>query len=373
MRVSLARALFIEPDVLLLDEPTNHLDLHAVLWLERYLQQLDSTVVVVSHAREFLNEVCTDMLVMRDQKIKRYKGNYDAFEQAKAEALARDERAKAAADRKRDELQGFINKNIGGGAKGARMAKSRQKMLAKIATFDVETEDPSVRFTFTSPGPVAGGWGIRLVDVGFAYPGSELLFSGVEFSINQNSRICLVGPNGIGKSTLLKIVYQELEPTSGHVTRNRRLRVARFTQHFVDQLDMKKSALDDFIARYPDDPPLKIRKHLGSMGVVGDMQIKPVSTLSGGQKARVAFAQITYTEPHLLLLDEPTNHLDLDTVQALIRALARYEGGVMIVSHDEHLITAVCDELWIIRDKKVDLSQGDFEQYKKALQKAAHA
>eukprot|EP00053_Salpingoeca_punica_P013269 m.119637 g.119637 ORF g.119637 m.119637 type:complete len:746 (+) comp16157_c1_seq1:131-2368(+) len=372
MRVSLARALFIHPDILLLDEPTNHLDLHAVLWLEEYLKTFENTLIVVSHAREFLNEVCTDILLMKDLTLTRYKGNFNSYEQQRSDEIARHEKAKETSDKAREKIQAFIDKNIGGGAKGASMAKSRQKMLAKMDVFEGIVNDPTVQFKIPQPGPVSGGWGIRLVDVGFGYPGHDLLFKGVEFSINQNSRICLVGPNGIGKSTLLKVIYQELEPTIGMVTRNQRLRVGRFAQHHVDGLNMKKSALEQFIEDYPTDPPQKIRQHLGSMGVIGELQIKPIYTLSGGQKSRVALAMITYSAPHLLLLDEPTNHLDFDTVQALIRALATFEGGVLVVSHDEHLITATCDELWIIRDKQVIQSKGDFQDYKMSIVKNIH-
>eukprot|EP00049_Salpingoeca_infusionum_P028083 m.36125 g.36125 ORF g.36125 m.36125 type:complete len:754 (+) comp9967_c1_seq3:98-2359(+) len=370
MRVSLARALFIEPDVLLLDEPTNHLDLHAVLWLEEYLKSYENTVVIVSHARGFLNEVCTDILLMKDQKINRYKGNYDQFEETRHQKEVMDERQRESQEKKRSELESFIKKNIGGNSKGASMAKSRQKMLEKMAFTPSKSIDPTVRFKFPNPGPVSGGFGIRLVGVAYHYPDAPILFTNVDFSINQNSRICLVGPNGIGKSTLLKIVYEELRPTEGLVTRNQRLRVGRFSQHQVEQLQSKKSSLEQFQSDYPSDPLPKIRKHLANFGVQGGLQVRPINTLSGGQKSRVALAMITYNEPHLLLLDEPTNHLDLDTVQALIQALSEYKGGVMIVSHDEHLITAVCDELWIIQNKKVDLSRGNFQDYKEQVQES---
>lgn len=368
MRVSLAQALFIEPDVLMLDEPTNHLDLHAVVWLEEYLRGYPNTVIVVSHARDFLNQVCTDILELENKQITRFKGDYDVYEETKAQNMHRDASAKEKGDKKRDEMQKFINKNIGGGAKGANMAKSRQKQLDKMAVYEsLQKPDQIVKFRIPNPGPVGGGWGIRLVGMGFGYPGMPLLFTDVEFSINQNSRICLVGPNGIGKSTLLNVIYQELEPTKGLVTRNQRLKVARFSQHHVDGLTMKKSILEQMQADYPSDPVPKIRSHLGGMGVVGEIQVRPINTLSGGQKSRIALAMITYSEPHLLLLDEPTNHLDLDTVQGLIKALAGFSGGVFVVSHDEHMITAVCDELWIIKDKKVHQSKGDFHEYKKSI------
>jgi len=368
MRVSLAQALFIEPDVLLLDEPTNHLDLHAVVWLEEYLRGYENTVVVVSHARDFLNEVCTDILELSNKKIYRFKGTYDVYEETKSAAMSRDAKAKESSDKARASVTKFINKNIGGGSKAASMAKSRQKMLDKMDVYEsIAPKDAIVKFRVPKAGTVAGGWGIRLVGMGFGYPGKKLLFENVEFSINQNSRICLVGPNGIGKSTLLNVIYGELEPSVGHVTQNQRLRVARFSQHHVDGLTMKRSILEQMQFEYPNDPIPKIRSHLGGMGVSGDLQVRPIYTLSGGQKSRIALAMITYTEPHMLLLDEPTNHLDLDTVQGLIKALAAYEGGVFVVSHDEHLITAVCDELWIIKDKKVHQSKGDFHDYKKSI------
>eukprot|EP00729_Bicosta_minor_P010107 gene10107-14007_t len=368
MRVSLARALFIEPDMLLLDEPTNHLDLHATVWLEEYLRTYKKALVVVSHARDFLNEIATDILELSDKKIHRFKGDFDTYELTKSEAATKGARQAEKGQKEQAKLQAFINKNIGGGAKAATMAKSRQKMLDRMDTYTKATpKDVLVKFKIPTPGTVGGGFGIRLVGVGFGYPGQDELFTGVEFSINQNSRICLVGPNGIGKSTLLNLIYEELAPTTGMVTRNPRLKVERFSQHHVDGLTMRKSILEYMQEQYPSHNPQKIRGHLGAMGVLGELQVRPVFSLSGGQKSRIALAMITYTEPHLLLLDEPTNHLDLDTVQGLIRALAVYKGGVLVVSHDEHMISAVCDELWIIQDKKVILSKGDFQGYKKQV------
>lgn len=373
MRVSLARALFIEPDVLMLDEPTNHLDLHATVWLEEYLRTYEKSLIVVSHARDFLNEIATDILELEKKQIFRYKGDFDTFEATKAESNHRDAKQRESGGKARAKLEAQINKNIGGGSKAANMAKSRQKMLEKMDIYEKAAPPESlVKFKIPTPGPVAGGWGIRLVGVGFGYPDQPLLFTDVEFSINQNSRVCLVGPNGIGKTTLLNIIYQELAPTIGMVTKNQRLRVERFSQHHVDGLTSKNSALVEFQKLYPNDPVPKIRQHLGAMGVIGELQVRPIFSLSGGQKSRIALAMITYTEPHMLLLDEPTNHLDLDTVQGLIRALANFQGGVLVVSHDEHLISAVCDELWIIEDRKVHMSEGDFNMYKKSVIESFH-
>jgi len=320
-----------------------------------------------------LNEVATDILELSSKKLHRFKGNFETYESTRYEQLSRDMGAADKANKKRDELNSFINKNIGGGAKAANMAKSRQKMMDKIKVVEVsKPPDRVVKFKFPVPGQAAGGFGIRLVGVGFGYPGKPTLFENVEFSINQTSRICLVGPNGIGKSTLLNVIYEELKPSAGLVTRNQRLRVERFSQHHVDQLTQKHSVVEELTKRYPKHPPQKIRQHLGQMGVNGEMQTRPIYTLSGGQRSRVALSLISYTEPHLLLLDEPTNHLDLDTVQGLVKALAEFKGGVLVVSHDEHMITAVCDELWIIKDKKVHLSKTNFQTYKQSIIDSFH-
>ena len=206
--------------MLLLDEPTNHLDLHATVWLEEYLRTYKKALVVVSHARDFLNEIATDILELSDKKIHRYKGDFDTYELTKSEAGSRGARQAEKGEKETAKLKAFINKNIGGGSKAATMAKSRQKMLDRMDTYTKATpKDVIVNFKIPTPGTVAGGFGIRLVGVGFGYEGQDELFTGVEFSINQNSRICLVGPNGIGKSTLLNLIYEELTPTTGMVTR----------------------------------------------------------------------------------------------------------------------------------------------------------
>eukprot|EP00163_Fabomonas_tropica_P012724 TRINITY_DN2407_c0_g1_i1.p1 TRINITY_DN2407_c0_g1~~TRINITY_DN2407_c0_g1_i1.p1 ORF type:complete len:295 (-),score=68.18 TRINITY_DN2407_c0_g1_i1:7-765(-) len=247
--------------------------------------------------------------------------------------------------------------------------------------------DPGIKFTFRAaerlPPPL-----VQLVDVAFGYPKNRdktaeelkekapdkkdvgsLLFKDVNFSIDMSSRICLVGPNGAGKSTLGKIILEELQPVSGFVRSNGKCKIARFSQHHIDTLNMKHSPLEFLKSQYPDEPVQNIRKHLGSMGVIGNMALQPIYTLSGGQKSRVAIANMMFKPPHLLLLDEPTNHLDLDTVEALILALTEFDGGLFIISHDEHLITAICDELWILEDGSFKHFKGDFEEYKKMLKK----
>jgi len=357
--------------VLLLDEPTNHLDLHAVLWLETYLQGWDKTLVVVSHARSFLNRVVSDILHFSgDKKIVRYKGDYDKFEISRAEALRANEARREAQDKARQHMQSFINK-FRASANRAAMVQSRIKAMNRMECVAEILEDPSLRFAFPPPEPVSSPV-LQVVDVAFSYPGQPALFSRVNLGLDMSSRVALVGPNGIGKSTLLKVIIGDLEPSRGSVTRAARLRMGRFSQHHVDQLDLSLTALEAFQRQFPAAKPLEIRAHLGSMGLGGNTALQKMSTLSGGQKSRVAFAQIMWQRPHLLLLDEPTNHLDLDAVEALIHALQECECGLLVISHDEHLVTSICEELWVAEPGRVRLlrsphpeSETAFDEYRR--------
>jgi len=215
------------------------------------------------------------------------------------------------------------------------------------------------------------------VDVAGGYDATGPLFTRVNLGLDMQSRVSLVGPNGIGKSTLLKIILGDLEPISGNVSRASRLRMGRFSQHHIDQLDLSLTALEAFQRQYPNAKPLEIRAHLGSMGLGDAKALQKMSTLSGGQKSRVAFAQIMWQRPHLLLLDEPTNHLDLDAVEALIHALSNFDGGVLVISHDEHLVSSICEELWVAEPGKVSIFKQTrgfgtpFEEYRRQQLKLA--
>lgn len=366
MRIALARALFIEPDLLLLDEPTNHLDLHAVLWLESYLVKWPKTFIVVSHAREFLNTVVTDVLHLQGQKLTAYKGDYDTFERTRDEQLRNQQKALETSEKAREHIQAFIDK-FRFNAKRASLVQSRIKALERMGRMDEIINDPDYKFDFPTPDDKPGPPIISFSDASFGYPGGPLLFKNLNFGIDLDSRIAMVGPNGIGKSTILKLISGELQPTSGTVYRSAKVRMAVFSQHHVDGLDLSSNPLLYMMRCFPGVPEQKLRSHLGSFGVTGNLALQPMYTLSGGQKSRVAFAKITFKKPHIILLDEPSNHLDLDAVEALIQGLVIFQGGVLMVSHDEHLISGSVGELWAVSDGRVSPFPGTFQDYKKML------
>ncbi|XP_031501783.1 ABC transporter F family member 3 isoform X2 [Nymphaea colorata] len=366
MRIALARALFIEPDLLLLDEPTNHLDLHAVLWLEAYLVKWPKTFIVVSHAREFLNTVVTDILHLHGQKLTAYKGDYDTFERTRDEQLKNQQKAFESNERTKAHMQAFIDK-FRYNAKRASLVQSRIKALERLGHVDAVVNDPDYKFEFPTPDDRPGAPIISFSDASFGYPGGPLLFKNLNFGIDLDSRIAMVGPNGIGKSTILKLIAGELQPSSGTIFRSAKVRMAVFSQHHVDGLDLSSNPLLYMMRCYPGVPEQKLRAHLGSFGVSGNLALQPMYTLSGGQKSRVAFAKITFKKPHIILLDEPSNHLDLDAVEALIQGLVLFQGGVLMVSHDEHLISGSVGELWAVSEGKVTPFQGTFQDYKKML------
>ncbi|KAF2313493.1 hypothetical protein GH714_011250 [Hevea brasiliensis] len=367
MRIALARALFIEPDLLLLDEPTNHLDLHAVLWLESYLMKWPKTFIVVSHAREFLNTVVTDILHLHAQKLSAYKGNYDTFEKTREEQIKNQQKAFEANERSRAHMQSFIDK-FRYNAKRASLVQSRIKALERMGHVDEIVNDPDYKFEFPTPDDRPGPPIISFSDASFGYPGGPMLFKNLNFGIDLDSRIAMVGPNGIGKSTILKLIAGELQPSSGTIFRSAKVRIAVFSQHHVDGLDLSSNPLLYMMRCFPGVPEQKLRAHLGSFGVTGNLALQPMYTLSGGQKSRVAFAKITFRKPHIILLDEPSNHLDLDAVEALIQGLVLFQGGILMVSHDEHLISGSVEELWVVSQGRVTPFHGTFQDYKKILQ-----
>mmetsp|Transcript_44350 Transcript_44350/g.106839 ORF Transcript_44350/g.106839 Transcript_44350/m.106839 type:complete len:782 (+) Transcript_44350:48-2393(+) len=367
MRVSLARALFIQPVCLLLDEPTNHLDMEAVIWLEDYLSRWNRILLLVSHSQDFLNNVCTHMVHFTNRrKLVYYDGNYDQFIKTKTEKEENQWKQYKWEQEQIKSMKEYIARFGHGTAKNAKQAQSKEKVLAKMIraglTEKPEEEKP-LNFKFPDPGhlppPV-----LAFHDVSFGYPSCEPLYSNVNFGVDLDSRVALVGPNGAGKTTLVKLMAGELNPSMGDIRPHGHLKMGRFTQHFVDVLDLTRTPLEFFEATYPGDPRDEQRKYLGRFGVSGKQQVQKMSELSDGQKSRVVFAKLGRDVPHILLLDEPTNHLDMESIDALAKAVNEFEGGLVLVSHDMRLISQVAKEIWICDNKTITPYRGDIMNFK---------
>lgn len=373
MRIALARALFAKPDLLLLDEPTNMLDFKANIWLRDYLiNKWESTLLVVSHDREFLNSVPTDILHLHSQRIDSYKGNYEIFIRAKTEKMRNQLREYEAQKQLRQHTQEFIDR-FRYNAKRAALVQSKIKMLEKLPEIKPVDKEAPVVFKFPDPSPLSGTL-FQLDDVCFRYSqDSPLILKDVSLSASLDSRICIVGDNGSGKTTLLKIITGENEPTSGEKRGKSSAIIGYFSQHHVDQLPMDMNPVQCLAQRYPGKSLELYRSSLGKFGVTGDLALQSISTLSGGQKSRVAFASMIMANPHILILDEPTNHLDVESIEALADAVVRFNGAVVLVSHDEQFIKSVCKELWLVEDGHVKCLKEGFEEYvthvKQALEK----
>ncbi|XP_017781805.1 PREDICTED: ATP-binding cassette sub-family F member 3 [Nicrophorus vespilloides] len=371
MRLALARALFSRPDLLLLDEPTNMLDIKAIIWLENYLQNWPTTLLVVSHDRNFLDTVPTDILYLHSQRIESYRGNYEQFMKTKTEKHKNQQREFEAQQQHRAHVQEFIDR-FRYNANRASSVQSKIKMLEKLPELKpIEKEiDVVLRFPDTealSP-PI-----LQLSEVLFRYNAERVIFSDVNLNANLESRICIVGDNGAGKTTLLKIIMGILAPTSGIRHTHRNLKFGYFSQHHVDQLDMNVNCVELLQSTYPGKPVEEYRRQLGSFGVSGDLALQTIASLSGGQKSRVAFARMCMGYPNFLVLDEPTNHLDIETIEALGKSINKYNGGVILVSHDERLIRMVCKELWICGNGSVKSIDGGFDEYRKIVEQELEA
>ena len=394
MRISLARALFVQPTLLLLDEPTNHLDLRAVLWLEEYLCRWKKTLVVVSHDRDFLNTVCSEIIHLHDLKLHFYRGNFDAFEsgyeQRRREANKKyetfDKQLKAARRTGNKAQQDKVKDRAKFAA--AKESKSKSKGKGKVDEDETQVEVPhkwrdySVEFHFPEPTELTPPL-LQLIEVSFSYPNREdFRLSDVDVGIDMGTRVAIVGPNGAGKSTLLNLLAGDLVPSEGEVRRSQKLRIGRYSQHFVDLLTMDETPVQYLLRLHPDQEGLSkqeaVRAKLGKYGLPSHNHLTPIVKLSGGQKARVVFTSISMSRPHILLLDEPTNHLDMQSIDALADALDEFTGGVVLVSHDSRLISRVCDDeersqIWVVEDGTVRNFPGTFDDYKDDLLKEIKA
>lgn len=325
-------------------------------------------LLVVSHDREFLNYVVTDIVHLHNHTLTHYLGNYDQFEQTRNERLKQQSRTHEAQELHRKHVQKFIDR-FRCNANRAAQVQSRIKALQKMAPVPSVVEDPSFAFTFPQPPPLAPPL-IQFDDVTFGYnPDAEPLLKNLTFRLDMDSRVALVGANGAGKSTVLGLVTGELVERSGYVQRNGRATVAKFSQHHMDQMPLAQSPLEFFASEFPGHDQSVYRECLSRYGVGQDMVHQRIATLSGGQKSRVAFAHLAMQHPHLLVLDEPTNHLDIDTVSVLAEALSDFQGGVVLVSHDERLISLVCDSVWIVSDGTLTPYKYDFQHYKRLVLK----
>jgi len=368
MRLALARALFSKPDLLLLDEPTNMLDMQAVIWLERYLQTWQGTIVVVSHDRMFLDEVATDMLHLHSRRVDTYKGNYTEFFTTMTEKLKSQQREYESQQDYRKHVQEFIDK-FRYNAKRASLVQSRIKALEKLPVLEPVIIEPGVVLKFPDVEKLSGTI-LTLSEVSYRYSEeSRIIFSNVDLSATMQSRICIVGENGAGKTTLLKIIMEMMDPWKGTRVAHRNLKFGYFTQHFVDQIDHTVCPVEVMQKEFPGKKVEEYRRMLGQFGVTGDMALQQVESLSGGQKSRVAFAVLCGHNPNFLVLDEPTNHLDIETIEALGLGLSKYEGGVILVSHDQRLITMVCQELWVCSRGRVWSMEGGLPEYVKLVEK----
>ncbi|XP_074045722.1 ATP-binding cassette sub-family F member 3 isoform X3 [Macrotis lagotis] len=367
MRLALARALFARPDLLLLDEPTNMLDVRAILWLENYLQTWPSTILVVSHDRNFLNAVATDIIHLHSQRLDGYRGDFETFVKSKQERLKSQQREYEAQQQYRQHIQVFIDR-FRYNANRASQVQSKLKLLEKLPELKPVDKEVEVVMKFPDGFEKFSPPVLQLDEVDFYYDPQHPIFRCLSVSADLESRICVVGENGAGKSTMLKLLMGDLAPVRGIRHAHRNLKIGYFSQHHVEQLDLNVSAVELLARKFPGRPEEEYRHQLGRYGISGELAVRPVASLSGGQKSRVAFAQMTMPCPNFYILDEPTNHLDMETIEALGRALNSFRGGVILVSHDERFIRLVCQELWVCEGGGVTRVEGGFDQYRDLLQ-----
>jgi len=363
MRVALAAMLFTEPELLLLDEPTNYLDLEGTLWLEDYLAQYPSTVIIVSHDRELLNRSVTSILHLDQRKLTLYSGGYDTFEESRRERQRLDLKLKKKQDDERRRIEAFIIRFKAKASK-ATQAQSRVKALARMQPIAELIEERVLPFAFPNPAKAMASPLIRLEGAVAGYHPQQPVLRGLDLSLDADDRVGLLGANGNGKSTFAKLLAGRLAPMAGWRFGSDKITVGYFAQHQLDDLPQHKTPYEHIRALLPDATEAQKRARLGAWGFGFEKADTRAEHLSGGEKARLLLALATFHGPHLLILDEPTNHLDVDAREALVRALNDYEGAVILISHDRHLMDACTDRLWIVRDGTVRSYDGDMERYR---------
>lgn len=358
MRAHLAKAININPDLLLLDEPTNYLDINALNWLEKQIKDL-KTVIIVSHDRTFLNNVVDEILHLNDYKIDIYKGNYDAFVAQRNNRLLQLKREYENQLRQREHLQSFIDRFRASAARAA-LAQSKIKQLAKMPPLIPPKKDPIIKFTFDCT--VCKGILVEMRDVKFSYVQGKQIFENVTISITNKSRIVVVGANGQGKSTFLKMLTNNLQNCDGYIIKASSLRVGYFAQHHVDNLNINEKVLDLMLKKYTLE---ESKRSLANFGLNVDNQ--RIGTLSGGQKSRLTMALINGLKPNLLVFDEPTNHLDMESIEALAECIRKFEGGVVCVSHDLNFVSKAFSEVYVCENKTLKYFRGSAADYKESI------
>jgi len=361
MRVALASLLFSQPDLLLLDEPSNHLDLEATLWLENFLKGYPAMMVVISHERDLLNNVVDHILHLDNGQVTLYSGGYDSFERQRAERAAQLAAAKASQDAQRAKLQDYVARNSAR-ASTAKQAQSRAKALARMQPIAAMAEDPTLSFDFPSPDELKPPLvTLDLASVG--YTEGKPILQRLNLRIDPDDRIALLGRNGNGKTTLARLLAAQLTPMEGQMSASGKMRVGYFTQYQVEELDGDDTPLEHMTQQMKGANPGAVRAQLGRFGFSGQKATTKVGKLSGGERARLALALITRDAPHMLILDEPTNHLDVDAREALVQALNEYEGTVVLVSHDRHMLELTADRLVLVDGGTATEFSGTIEDY----------
>ncbi len=360
VRLNLARALMCRSDLLLLDEPTNHLDLDAVLWLENWLKSYAGTLLLISHDRDFLDAVADHTLHLEQRKLKLYSGGYSDFERQRGAQLALQQSMHEKQVRERDHLHSFIERFRAKASK-ARQAQSRIKALARMEEVTAAHVDTPFTFRFRDAGAAPDP--LLVVHEGAAGYGEQAILADLKLTLRPGQRLALLGRNGAGKSTLVKLLAGELQALSGERVEGKGLRIGYFAQHQLEQLRPDESPLQHMLRLHSRVREQELRTYLGSFDFRGEMATAPCGRFSGGEKSRLALALLIWQKPNLLLLDEPTNHLDLEMREALNLALQEYEGGVVLVSHDRHLLRTTADELWLVADGRAQVFDGDLDDY----------
>ncbi|QDH17607.1 ABC-F family ATP-binding cassette domain-containing protein [Swingsia samuiensis] len=368
MRVSLATALFLNPDLLLLDEPTNHLDIEATLWLESWLAKFSGAAIIVSHDRSLLDNTVDAIAHLDQLKLSLTPGGYDNFVRIRTEKMLQQNRMAERVAAQRAHMQSFVDRFRAKATK-AKQAQARLKALERLPQIDSVVEDTPTRFSFPEPQPLPPPM-ITLDQVTLGYDGRVVL-QGLNQRLDNEDRIALLGQNGRGKSTFAKLLAGRLEPMSGSYNHSSKLKIGYFAQHQADELVLTDTPVDHMARAMPDATPVAVRAQLARFGLDADRAENRVSELSGGEKARLLLALSTREAPHLLILDEPTNHLDLDARDALIRALAEFNGAVILISHDSHLVESVADRFWLVENQTISPFEGDMAEYKEWLTERA--